>query len=310
MSLISLQRTIRLVFPVLLCSFLLLSCNTGTIPAASSEASTRQASNSPVPTVETATPTATLAPMALTVNGQGVTLAEYNVQKQQLLSAADTTGKTIGDEEIGELLNTYFIEVELLAQAAYKAGYNPSDTELAEKLQALKEKVGGEEAFQNWLTVTGTSEEFFLLSFRRELAAQWQRDRITEEVGETAEQIHARQILVDSADEADQIYHQLQGGLDFTELAAQYDPVTKGDLGWFPRGYLFLSEIEEKVFALQPGQYTEVIHSDYGYHIVLVEEREEDHPLSEAARLQLTHLALNNWLLEQKAASTIEVLLP
>jgi peptidyl-prolyl cis-trans isomerase C len=248
--------------------------------------------------------------MALRINGSGVSLVEYNIQKQQLLSAAETTGKTLADDEISKLLEEYFVTRELLAQAAFKAGYDPSDAELDGKLNNLIESSGGEEQFQTWLAANGYTTETFMPGFKRELAAQWQRDKIVAEVGDTAEQIHGRQILVQTEDAAGQIFRQLQGGSDFTELAALYDPVTKGDLGWFPRGFLFLPDLEAKIFELQPGQYTDVLQSEYGYHIVFVEERETNHPLSDTARNKLTHMALSEWLLEQRNSSEIETLLP
>lgn len=254
--------------------------------------------------------------MALRVNGVGVTLAEYNTQRGQIVAAAAAAeaagvdGKTPGDDEIDAMLQAYFVENELLAQVARQSGFQLSDTDYDTRLQTLIEKSGGQEAFQNWLAATGSNADTFALSFRREIAAQWQREQIAATVGETAEQIHARQILVTGEDTANQILSQLRGGMDFAALAEAYDSVVKGDLGWFPRGYLFLPEVEDLIFALQPGQYTNVIESEYGYYIIMVEDREPDRPLSENARLKLQHQALNDWLTQAKDSADIEIYLP
>ena len=44
-------------------------------------------------------------------------------------------------------------------------------------------------------------------------------------------------------------------------LAAEYDPVAEGELGWFPRGYLFDKELEDAAFGLQAGEYSQVIET-------------------------------------------------
>ncbi len=301
------QRPFFVGLTALFCLILLAACGQPASPEVSATQSPAAPVESPTAPAE---PTPTPVPMAITVDSGGVTLEEYNLQKAQLLAAAQEKGQTLTDEETAEMLNTYFIENELLAQAALADGYSLTDADLQTKLVELKEKAGGDGAFQSWLAGLGSNEQAFLVTYRRELAAQWQRDQIAAGVGDTAEQIHARQILVIERETADEFFSQLKGGSDFTELAAAYDTVTKGDLGWFPRGYLFLPEIEEVLFTLQTGQYTDVIESEYGYHIILVEEREADHPLSDTARLQLQHQALSDWLEQHQASAAIEVLVP
>ena len=66
--------------------------------------------------------------------------------------------------------------------------------------------------------------------------------------------------------------------------------------------------VEEAVFALQPGEYTEVIKSNIGYHIVYVIEREAEHKLSIESRRMLQEKALQAWLEAARATSTIEIL--
>jgi len=122
--------------------------------------------------------------------------------------------------------------------------------------------------------------------------------------------VHARQIRVSTEQTANYVIAQLAGGVDFATLAYQYDPLTGGDLGWFPRGYLTQPVIEEAAFALQVGEYSGVIKTELGYHIVYVIERDAAHPLSDDARNVLQHLALENWVKEQRTAAVIEILVP
>ena len=127
---------------------------------------------------------------------------------------------------------------------------------------------------------------------------------------QTAEQIHARQLIYQTEGNANEALIELNNGVDFTQLAEAQDPILKGDLGWFPRGFLTQPVVEEAVFALQPGQTTGVIKSDIGYHIVNVLERVTDHPLSIEARLMLQEKALTEWLDQARESSNIEVLVP
>jgi parvulin-like peptidyl-prolyl isomerase len=147
-------------------------------------------------------------------------------------------------------------------------------------------------------------------ALRRAVEAAWMRDTIAAGVPETAEQVHARQILLYNSTEANQVYSQLESGNDFADLAATYDPVAEGELGWFPRGYLTQPAVEEAAFALEPGQYSTVIETPLGYHIIQVIEKDPQHSLSPDARLALQQQAVKDWLQTQRSQSTIEILLP
>lgn len=160
----------------------------------------------------------------------------------------------------------------------------------------------------SWLQTNHYDETGFRQTLRRQLAAAWMRDKIVSGVPTTAAQVHARQILVSDRATADSIYQQLQAGTDFATLANQYDALTGGDLGWFPRGYLYVQAVEDAAFGLSAGQYSTVIESDYGFHIIQVIERNESQPLSADALHVLQEKAVQDWIDAHWASSTIEVL--
>ena len=68
-------------------------------------------------------------------------------------------------------------------------------------------------------------------------------------------------------------------GEDFAALAKSYsqDPSAGdgGDLGWFSKGAM-VPEFEEAAFALQPGQISDVIQTQFGFHIIKCTGRKED----------------------------------
>ena len=83
------------------------------------------------------------------------------------------------------------------------------------------------------------------------------------------------------------------------------DPLTHGDLGWVPRGYLLEPKIEEIAFSLGVGEHSEVIATDVGFHIVRVLAREPQRPLSPDAYLSLQELALKQWVEQQRQQANI-----
>ena len=269
------------------------------------------AEETPLPTQPqpTATVTSTPVPLAMKINDVGIALNDYEAQLVILRSALQERGDELSEQETQQLVVDYLVELELLAQSARAQGRSISTEELDQKVVEFAANLGGEAGFESWLAMTGYSREAFRVAYQRELEAAWQRDNIASQVKENTEQVQARQILVFEKDLAQQIYQRLQLGADFATLAEDYDPVTKGDLGWFPRGYLFHPEIEEAVFMLLPGQYTEVIETSIGFHIVQVIAREESHPLSSDARLVLVRNALKEWLDYQRTHSRIEMLI-
>ena len=190
---------------------------------------------------------------------------------------------------------------------AAEAGFIPDDA----FIQARIDQLGmNEAALQDWITANGYSQESFKHALGRSISAAWMRDQIIAEVSSTAEQVHARQILLYNSDEAENSYAQLQAGTDFATLATQYDPLASGELGWFPQGYLTVSELDEPVFSLQPGEYTEVIETVLGFHIVQVIEKDAQHPLSPGAYQTLQVQAVQDWLVERRGQSDIQILSP
>ena len=109
------------------------------------------------------------------------------------------------------------------------------------------------------------------------------------ETYDVPEQVHARHILLrvepgapaeaveTRRKEAEAIHAQLVGGEDFAKLASSLseDPGSKesgGDLGFFKRGQM-VKPFEDAAFALGPGELAPVFRSDFGFHLLRVEER-------------------------------------
>ena len=264
----------------------------------------------PTLTEEVVLPTEPELPMALKVNGEGILLTEYEAELVRLQSALVEVGEEMTPEEQKQRVLDNLVDGLLLSQAAAESGFTVTEAEVQSRIDRMVADLGGMEKLVDWQTLYGYTDESFRASLTRSIAVAWQRDEIINAVPQTAEQIHARQLIYQTEGNANEALIELNNGVDFTQLAEAQDPILKGDLGWFPRGFLTQPVVEEAVFALQPGQTTGVIKSDIGYHIVNVLERETEHPLSIEARLMLQEKALTEWLDQARESSNIEVLVP
>ena len=262
------------------------------------------------PTDTPAIPTPTPEPLAATINGEALTLAEYEAELALFQSAQADSGTNLATEEAAAWVLDSLIDAVLLAQAAAESGFVVDETSLQARIDDLVAELGGAQVLADWIAAHGYTEVGLRQALSREMAAAWMRDQIAAGVGETADQAHARQILLYNSVQAEQVLAQLQSGQDFEALAEAYDPLTGGDLGWFPRGYLISPAVEEAAFGLEPGQYSGVIESPLGFHIVQLVERDPQHPLSPDARQVLQLQALNTWLTQRRSQSDIQVLLP
>lgn len=268
------------------------------------------AASLPPPSTETAAalipttfqPSPTAAPAAAQVNGEAITLEAYQAELARYASAI---GSEPGPDEQQAVLDD-LINQTLLAQAAVENGFAASEAEIRTRYETLAQQAGGSEALTQWLSENGYTEETFRQDLKRAAAAAWMRDRITAQVPEAAEQVHAQQILAPTREEAEQVLARLASGVGFGTIAAEYDPVAEGELGWFPRGYLLYPEIEEAAFALQPGETSPVVETEIGFHVIRVIERAE-RPLTPDAKLALQENALQTWLDERRQASDISV---
>lgn len=95
------------------------------------------------------------------------------------------------------------------------------------------------------------------------------------EMFRTPLQVSARHILVDDEEEAKRIKQEIQDGLDFSLAAEKYSTCPSsecgGELGTFSKGQM-VPEFEEVAFSLPIGQVSDLVKTQFGYHLILVDE--------------------------------------
>ena len=133
------------------------------------------------------------------------------------------------------------------------------------------------------------------------------RYRERREVYELPERVRLRQILVEDRATAETVLEELRSGAEFGEVARRHsvDPSAPfgGVQGELAREDL-PEELVETIFGLAPGEVSDVVEADYGFHIFMVTERlpARTVPFDEAAP------ALRSRLWEERADARLEEL--
>ncbi|MGB3409426.1 MAG: peptidylprolyl isomerase [Jannaschia sp.] len=102
---------------------------------------------------------------------------------------------------------------------------------------------------------------------------------------------NASHILVETVEEARALRQQLEDGADFAELAREHSTGPSGPngglLGWFGAG-MMVPEFEAAVTALEAGEISDPVQTQFGWHIVTLNEtRQKDAPPLDEVRAEL-----------------------
>ncbi|GJD93797.1 peptidylprolyl isomerase [Methylobacterium iners] len=194
------------------------------------------------------------------VNGAPITAGDLAV-------AGDDPALSLpGVDEVQKkgLLVDYMIDLRVGAQAAEaaKIGENP---DFRRKLAYFKDKLLLDEYLEREAKKAATPE-----------AAKALYDQ-TVTAMKPEEEVHARHILVEDEAEAKKIAARIKGGEDFAKVAAEVskDPGSKtegGDLGWFTKERM-VAPFAEAAFKLNAGQVSDPIKTQFGWHVIRVEEK-------------------------------------
>ena len=253
-------------------------------------------------------PTPTIPPSAAVVNGLYIAIEDLDTKVQQLRDAASELGEDVpGDDVLREEALQDLIEETLFLYAARKNGAAPTAADLDARIQSLCDKLGSCDALRSWQSENHYSEDGFRRALERESAAATMRETIFASLKDT-EQYHVYRIWSERRGDLDEVVSRLNMGISFTELAKNYDAVTGGDMSWFPRGILFSQDLEEKIFALNTGEHTEILEIDGVYNIFYVAEKQTGREMDTQVKQLAQRKALSDWLEEQKSQAVIEIL--
>ncbi|MCD4690241.1 peptidylprolyl isomerase [bacterium] len=226
----------------------------------------------------------------------------------------------------GEVLDEMIDEMLLVAKAhrdSIQLTPGMLDEELDRRVAELEGRHGSPEAFDSALTTQGLTRERLRAIYRDDIERRMLAERVVrqevhgridvtwrdvedyyeehgKEIAIVPEAFHVAGVVsapkvAESAKRAayerlDAARAERQSGSTFADVAAEYSEDASaargGDLGWFGRG-IMLPEFEDAAFALAVGEISGVVPTRFGFHIIKIEERDEErvHALHILARV-------------------------
>ncbi len=223
----------------------------------------------------------------------GIFKAQYEQQFGAEVWEQEVDGRKFGDVAREKLLDM-LIDEKLQMKKAAELGITVTDDEVNSEVEKAKKYFDTEEKFNEFLKEQSMDLEYFKQSVKKELTITKLTDKLTGNLAVTDEEVKsyydthqneflsvkASHILLDTKEEAEKMLQRVKAGENFGELAKQNskDPSAKensGNLDYFRQGDM-VEPFEKAAFALKPGQISEIIQTDFGFHIIKVEDSKLD----------------------------------
>jgi len=249
--------------------------------------------------------------VAITVNGETITKGQI---AEEVARLSRQFGGRMSPEQMGQMQGALsqqagenLISRILLQQKIKQDGITVSRDEIDARMAEVRASFGSEEDLTNRLAMMGMTVEMLEKEMETGLAVEKLIDKYapTEEVTDAdarayyddnsaqfqqPERVKASHILLkaESTDtdqvkavarkEAESLVAQLAQGADFAELAREHSACPSsqkgGDLGFFQRGQM-VKPFEDAAFALDVGEVSGIVETQFGYHIIKVTDRED-----------------------------------
>jgi peptidyl-prolyl cis-trans isomerase C len=203
-------------------------------------------------------------PVVAKVNGTEIHQSDLAMAEEDL----GQNGAQMAPDQKREYLITFYADMLLVAKAAEAKKLGDTD-DFKRKLAYARTKLLMEQVLQSEAKAAVTEEAM--------------RKVYDDAIGQMKKEpeVHARHILVETEDEAKAVLAELKAGKDFAELAKakSKDPGSQdgGDLGWFTRDQM-VPEFSEVAFKLEKGQLSDPVKSQFGWHVIKVEDKREKQP--------------------------------
>ena len=278
---------------------------------------------------------------AATINGTEISRAKVQAQVDHLINLRGLGSGGITQpaayRKIQEEVVEQLVVQELLWQEAQRHKIVVDDAEADAELQKMKGGFETEREFTFSIEAGGFTEQTFRENIRQQRSVQ---NMIATKITESSvvddaevetfynenidkmgvpEQIRARHILIKAAGDDDAakaaalekigaIQKRLEAGESFPLVAIDTSEgpsgAQGGDLGLFGRGQM-VAAFEEAAFALQPGEVSGPVETQFGFHLIKLEER----VMAEQVPFETASPQIRNYLSQQKLQQTVESLI-
>lgn len=255
-------------------------------------------------------------------------------------------GKTF-EQAIREQILEKMITDELILQEAEKAELKVDQKQIEAQYQSVKNTIlGNKVEYEKFKKDNGITEEFLKEQLKKDYLVFEYRNKYNKEHPITdkvaleyydknkslyeVDQVRASHILIKTVDDAmkplsedkvkeaesniKEVLVRAKNGEDFSKLASQFsqDPGSAkigGDLGFFGKGQM-VKEFEETAFAMKPGEISEVVKTQYGYHIIKVTDKKKEsksfEDVKDSLKAKMEEEAYNKHIEKLKEKAKIE----
>lgn len=289
---------------------------------------------------ETKTPDGKVA----TVNGTVITQKAMGFEIHQVRGRYLQQGKALNDAEIDRMkvkILDSLIKRELLYQEGKRINILVDETVIAAELNRMRQQFPGESQYKNALSAMQVTEAEVEARIRHGMTVQQfiekeiiEKTSVPEkeirsfydshpEYFKTEAQVRASHILIKVDSQADEarkteamqkvqiLQKKIQNGEDFAALAKQNSECPSsaegGDLGFFTRGKM-VKPFEDAAFAMEPGEVSDVIETQFGFHLIRVVEKKAGTIQSYDLTKERITQYLKQDIVRKKVAQTIEKL--
>ena len=246
------------------------------------------------------------ADAAAVVNGSIITEEALSFETQRFMEQMARQGQVPNEAmmpQMRENVLNRMIEEELLYQDSQAKAIKVPEDRVKTELASIKERFPSEKEYQDALAGIGMSEDALAQKITRGVAIEELiKTHIIQEIAvsekesrafydqnasmfEKPEQVKASHILIKTAEDAtedqkmearkkiDDVRKKAVEGEDFAVLAKEFSEgpsnARGGDLGYFSRGQM-VKPFEDVAFALKKGEISDVVETQFGYHIIIV----------------------------------------
>lgn len=202
------------------------------------------------------------------VNGKKITGVDYNLFIDSLNPQLK---QYFGGDELNKDVVNELVYQALLYEDAMEKGMDKED-EFLQVVEKTKESMLKTYALGKLLATAEVKDEDVKKFYEENKDAFKQ-----------PESANASHILVEEEDKAREIYEKIQKGEDFEELAKEFSTCPSkekgGNLGTFTKGQM-VKEFEDAVFENEVGTITEPVKTQFGYHIIKINEKNDSKELA------------------------------
>ena len=214
-------------------------------------------------------------------------------------------------DKFKEMILDQMIYTEAIYEAAKKENLLPTEEEINKSIEEFNTSIKDNDAYKKQLKELGIDDNFLKYQFERNLASDNYKEKFNKDNSVTndemkkyydenkddfyIDQVEASHILIKTIDDedkklsdekkaeakkkAEEVLAKAKAGEDFSELAKEYSQDTVsakngGDLGFFKKGEM-VKPFEEAAFSMKVGEISDLVESDFGYHIIKVTDKED-----------------------------------